>query len=333
MLLMDNWSFFYSFSHYLPLLYGPLAYLFVKHLLRPGSFRIKELLHFIPILFISIVLFICESIQAPAVLEFLSYNPFFRVILLSFSLVTYHLLAFSTWQQYLSSLQNYYSETRLLQMNWTKQFILISGVTCLLVVIALFALYMNYPRGHEYRYGFVALSMVIYWFSYVALTKPSVFSVVKGFSRQKAEKFSAVPQLTIYRADYKYSNSGLCADQVKKICLSLEKLMTAEKLYLQPDLTISNLAEKLNCTRHHLSQVLNENLNKSYYDYINILRVEEAKLLLKESSYQNQKIASIAYDSGFNSLSTFNDVFKKFTGQTPSAYRKLSLNFSHRQRV
>lgn len=333
MWLMDNWSFFYSFSHYLPLLYGPLAYFFVKHFLHHGTFRIKELLHFIPILFISFALFICESFQAPSALVFLCYNPVLRLIILSGILVIYHLLAFQTWRLHVTTVKNYYSDTRLVKLNWIKQFILISAISCLAVVFALFALYVNYPRGHEYRYGFVVLSFVIYWFSYIALTKPSVFSVIKGYAAQNAEKLSAAPQLSVYRAVTKYSNSGMSVDQVKKICFNLEKLMVAEKLYLQPDLTISHLAERLNCSRHHLSQVLNEKLNKSYYDYINLLRIEEAKQLLKERSYQNHKIASIAYDAGFNSLSTFNDVFKKITGQTPSAYRKLSLNFSHRQRV
>ena len=63
-------------------------------------------------------------------------------------------------------------------------------------------------------------------------------------------------------------------------------------------------------------------LNKSFYDCINQYRVEEAKLLLIDPSKSAHKIASIAFDAGFNSISTFNDVFKKITGQTPSQYRK-----------
>jgi len=142
-----------------------------------------------------------------------------------------------------------------------------------------------------------------------------------------------IPPLKVYHPQPKYSSSGLGEEQLQLISISLEKLMAKEKLYLQPELTISDLADKLKCSRHHLSQVLNDHLKCSYYDYINQLRVEEAKQLLKDPAYQQQKIASVAYDSGFNSLSTFNDVFKKITGSTPSQYKKQSEEQSQQQRV
>jgi AraC-like DNA-binding protein len=69
--------------------------------------------------------------------------------------------------------------------------------------------------------------------------------------------------------------------------------------------------------------VLNDTIGLSFYEYVNCYRVSEAKALLSDASRKDHKIASIAYDAGFNSLSSFNDVFKKMTGQTPSQYRKL----------
>ena len=98
--------------------------------------------------------------------------------------------------------------------------------------------------------------------------------------------------------------------------------MRMDKSWSDPELTIDMLALSISCSRHHVSQAMNEKLGKSFYDYINYYRVEEAKHLLTDHSKDNHKIASIAYDSGFNSISTFNDVFKKITGFTPSQYRK-----------
>jgi AraC-like DNA-binding protein len=87
-------------------------------------------------------------------------------------------------------------------------------------------------------------------------------------------------------------------------------------------LNIDKLSKLISSNRHHLSQVLNQKLGLSFYDYINTYRVNEAKILLTDAARADHKIAAIAYDAGFNSLSAFNDVFKKMTGQTPSQYRK-----------
>jgi AraC-like DNA-binding protein len=114
---------------------------------------------------------------------------------------------------------------------------------------------------------------------------------------------------------------------------SLETLMQEQRLYLDAAINIDGLATMVGSNRHHLSQVLNERLKKSFYDYINHFRIEEAKVLLADPGRSKHKIASIAYDAGFNSLSTFNDVFRKSTGLTPSQFRKQPVEISHKKRV
>ena len=109
--------------------------------------------------------------------------------------------------------------------------------------------------------------------------------------------------------------------------------MRETKPFLNAGLNIDELAGMVGSNRHHLSQVLNERLQNSFYDYINHLRVEEAKILLTEPARASHKIASIAYDAGFNSLSTFNDVFRKSTGTTPSQFRKQAEEISRKKRV
>ena len=108
--------------------------------------------------------------------------------------------------------------------------------------------------------------------------------------------------------------------------------MQKQKVFLDPEITIDKLAGMVNTNRHFLSQVLNERAGQSFYDYINQYRVDEAKRLLRAPEYSNQKIASIAYDAGFNSLSAFNEVFKKVTGATPSQFKKDEQQVSRQQR-
>jgi AraC-like DNA-binding protein len=331
--LMEHWPVLYTLSHYLPMLYGPLVYLFVKHVLQSQSFSIKESAHFIPFIFLYVITFISIDSRLPWGIEFVLFNPHIRLCMLGASVITYHLLAFRLWQRHRQKLQQYFSDSIAVQVKWVKQFIIVSTVVSIAVTAALYLLYINYPNGHQYRYGFVALTICIYWFTYTALTRPSVFSVIKGLASEQVENSLSIPQLKAYRPNAKYSNSGLSSEQLAIISSSLEKLMKEKKLFLQPDLTISQLAEEVNCSRHHLSQVLNDQLDQSYYDYINCLRVEEAKYLLTQPKFQQYKIASVAYDAGFNSLSTFNEVFKKQTGKTPSDYRKESLKEYRQQRV
>ncbi|PAM94370.1 hypothetical protein B4N84_15000 [Flavobacterium sp. IR1] len=107
---------------------------------------------------------------------------------------------------------------------------------------------------------------------------------------------------------------------VKEIQEQIDVLFETRKIYTNPDLTLSLLAKELNIRPQLLSQFINDNLNKSFAQFINEYRIDEAKRLLKAS---NQfKIDAVGFESGFNSSSTFYSTFKKITGTTPSNYQK-----------
>ncbi|WPP50464.1 AraC family transcriptional regulator [Catalinimonas niigatensis] len=120
----------------------------------------------------------------------------------------------------------------------------------------------------------------------------------------------------------KYERSVLDTEMAEGIRLKLEKCMHSNKPYLNPDLTMPTLADQLKVSHHHLSQVINEQYGLNFSDFINQHRIEEIKRRLADPAYHHIKIEQIAFDTGFNSKSTFQAAFKKFTGTTPSAYRK-----------
>ena len=97
--------------------------------------------------------------------------------------------------------------------------------------------------------------------------------------------------------------------------------MTEEKPYLNEDLTSKEVAQKLNISTNHLSQVINENLGKNFFDFVNGYRVDLAKQKLSDPANNIYTIISLAYDCGFSSKSSFNAIFKKFVGVTPSEFR------------
>jgi AraC-like DNA-binding protein len=120
----------------------------------------------------------------------------------------------------------------------------------------------------------------------------------------------------------KYKQSNLSRQESEEYRTKLMELMEKEKPFLQENLTIKELSEQLSISPRHLSQVLNERLGQNFYDFINRYRVEEAKKRLIEYGDQKKSILSIGYDVGFNSKSTFNTVFKKYTKMTPTQYRE-----------
>ncbi len=126
-------------------------------------------------------------------------------------------------------------------------------------------------------------------------------------------------QLKKKKEALRYSNAYLDAESVNQVNEKLLNLLTKEKHYLEADLSLQKLAALLETRPNYLSQVINTKHNCNFREFINGYRIIHAKELLQDPYL---KIEAVAYDSGFNSLSTFNAAFKKVTGMTPSKYRK-----------
>ena len=120
----------------------------------------------------------------------------------------------------------------------------------------------------------------------------------------------------------KYEKSTLSDSAAERHLQRLLELMDAKRPHLRCDLTIRDLAEASNIPSYHLSQLLNENLNQKFYDFVNRYRVEEAKRALLDTANDHLTILAVALNAGFSSKSAFNATFKKTTGVTPSEFRK-----------
>lgn len=110
------------------------------------------------------------------------------------------------------------------------------------------------------------------------------------------------------------------APEVTQQLLQLEKLMKQDKVFKDSSIKLGSISSELGITSNRLSQLLNDNLEKSFSQYINEYRVEEAKqLLIYENKYT---IEGIGFEAGFSSKSSFFSIFKKHTNLTPSAFKK-----------
>lgn len=123
----------------------------------------------------------------------------------------------------------------------------------------------------------------------------------------------------------KYEKTALAPDVTADILGRLRTLMTTDRPYQNPDLSLADLAAQLHVPPHHLSQVLNEQCQQNFFDFLNTYRIEEVKRQLQLPETAHLKLEEIGFAAGFNSKSAFNAAFKKHTQTTPSQFRKNAL--------
>lgn len=163
-------------------------------------------------------------------------------------------------------------------------------------------IYSAYIIGYFYLYliGTITFSVVFYGLLIFLL-----------FKSNRDNVFKDIPE--------KYASKKIASLEADSLISQLNELMSKEQLYKNTNVKLIDIAKKLNISTHQLSQLLNDNLGKSFAVFINEYRIEEAKKLIKENNQFT--LESIGFESGFSSKSTFYATFKKMVGKTPSEYR------------
>ncbi|MEW7289362.1 helix-turn-helix domain-containing protein [Aquimarina sp. 2304DJ70-9] len=207
---------------------------------------------------------------------------------LLYSMVLFHLGMYLTicWR-YIFKNKN---EVSVQLLKWYRNIVI--GVSVIWVLyVAIFMKLIPF-----YILGAISFSFLIYIFSFLLL-KRHVFSLEK------------------------YSNSSINRKVSKKLIEELKSLFEAEAMYLENSISLNSVAERLSVKPRELSQVINENEQKNFSEFVNHYRIKRAKQLLIDPNYDLEKIATVAYDSGFGNVTSFNLAFKFETQITPSQYR------------
>lgn len=302
--LMNHGGLFYQFSYLLPFIYGPSLYLFLEQSTKGKPRFPGYLLHYAPFV-LAVSVEIMDTNKPLWAYPVVWWGIFLGTIV---SLVTYHLLAL----RLLGHLAPTHNPGAAVRIEWLNKLTTVSFFTTVTLSVTLFMLFVLHPYYSEIRWMFILATVFIYWITYSLLARPELLHSTSDLAQVQDK--AALP---------KYTNSTLDPSEIERILVEVDQLMQQKCLYLDPELTLDDLAELVKTNRHNLSQALNGHLQKKFSDYLNAYRVEAAKSMLTDPKFEYLKIAAIAYKSGFNSLSNFNAVFKKMTGQKPSEFRNI----------
>ncbi|GAB3992234.1 hypothetical protein GCM10028807_24870 [Spirosoma daeguense] len=172
------------------------------------------------------------------------------------------------------------------------------------------------PQFHEDLGDYLLasyLTLIIYLTSIRVMADSTYFT-------GEPEPLPKAPEVVI-EIRKKYEKSSLSDEQEEALLAKLNRIMDAEKPYLESDLSLPKLAQRLNTSPHHLSQILNDRLGQNFFDWLATHRIAEAQILLNNPDILHLKIDEIAERVGYNSPSAFHTAFKRITDLTPAQFR------------
>jgi AraC-like DNA-binding protein len=299
-----------------PFLYGVILFLYFRNVFKHKKLVSKDLWHFLPFFIYILTSLPLYLSSADTKIKWM-HGGYVTSSLFHWPYGIMKLIPISPWIKIIHmgiySIAIYYSYNGISRTNpevrvWFKW---LTGLfTAFILCFTSYFVLVHFSFfNNEWDY-MISFSMMffIYFIAWFGYLQPKVFSGLKLTESAKTRE--------------RYKNSALTPDVSRELLVQLETTMNAKKLYRQNDLRLEKLAAEMNVSRHHLSQLLNEQTGMSFFEYINHLRILEAKELLAQTSKKELNVIDVAYSVGFNNKVSFNTTFKKITGKTPTEFRK-----------
>jgi AraC-like DNA-binding protein len=303
--------------------YGPLLWLYIRHMTRPGlRFSPWNAVHFIPFLvFFAVSVIFREEPILDDLSGFLVRDRFIPLRIVYgacffLSVTVYSVLSFLEIRQHQTRLRDLISYTSAkLSLNWMK----ILSITFYTGYVAVFILggikiFAGLLPFDPYVLTFFLIAFFSFAYSFYAIRQPEILD----YPHVNPGEEPAAPT----DGSARYARSGLHDEQAEEYLTTLIRYMDDEKPYINGNLSITDLSRRTGIPRHYITEVLNKKYGRNFFSFVNEYRVREVISRLRDSRYQHYTILAIAFDSGFNSKSTFNNFFKAYTGKTPSDFRQ-----------
>ncbi|MBI9036261.1 MAG: AraC family transcriptional regulator [Bacteroidales bacterium] len=315
------------------LTFGPNLYLYSKYRVHEKEkIKQRDYLHFLPAIITTILMigFVDRSLP-PAPLQYFEAdgNLWYRILFLS---VSAFMIIYYPWRnaqflkEHRKNIDNHFSyHSDRISLDWLKYI----NIGFILTFVLTFGVVLSRKLfGLDVMPIYIidlGLIFFAYSISFLGFRQPVIFNEHYRELLNATEKpVRTIP--TPKTAEVRYEKSGLKENDADVHLKRIQDYMIVEKPYLNGDLTIQNLAQKLDIPRHHITQIINEMLKKNFYTFVNEYRLQEVKQKLVSDEFKSYSVLGIALDCGFNSKSSFNTFFKQQEGITPSEFRK---NSSH----
>ncbi len=287
---------------------GPLIYFYVLKITRPEyKFGWRDMLHFSPVMLElgAQALGVGDSIKTGTATydtpAFRQLNPVLQLMAF-ISVIIYLYLAHRLIERYYRRLKFNWGDRYRYELRWLHRLLIGFGLLWLLWIpftAADYFCYHNQSGIHAYYPLYLLLAVSAIWMAATAFLRPEVGVLVVSAPSLK-------PPLPV---------------KMKQMGAWLKKAVQTGRYYQDPELSLTLLAEKLELTTHELSRIINTVLKKSFNDFINEFRVAEVARKMQDPAYDHITLLGIAFESGFNSQSTFTRAFKHMTGKTPVEYK------------
>lgn len=290
-----------------PYLFGPLLFLYFRTIYTSEKLARRDLWHLAPFVVAMLAFAPFYGMDADAkraqILGEMDMPVHFWVLRGLLWARIAHLFGYAAWNFRFIQEQPRVAATRAWAHRLNTFFLVFALAYLSYFVLVRFAFFNT---AWDYHISAVMTAM-IYLIAYAGYVQPAVF---EGFTW--AEPTAAA----------KYRNSGLTPAASQSLAQRLSELMCEEQLFRESELRLDDLAARLEVGKHHVSQVINEHLGVSFFEYVNGLRVTEAQRLLAATGKNDMNVIEVAYAVGFNNKASFNTAFKKTVGMTPTEFRR-----------
>ena len=314
----------------LPLTVSPLHYFYARYLTdRRSRFEPEAWIHFAPFVITALLssfFLMNQPMQKNLVVDqndMTNYPPF--LLMFNWALICqgsiYVFFVLKIIGRYDRLIKDVYSSIERVQLRWLRNITLLAAVAWFVFFVENSFLTFGINIS-SFMISSLLIAAYLYALGYLGILKSEVLETLPA-----ADKIAIAGGKVLYQDERdgtggKYEKSGLSDEAALRYKEALLRLLEEKKLYTQNNLTLPELAMKLDTSPHNLSEVINSRLNKSFYDIINEYRIEQVKKDLADPAKKNLKLLSIAFDAGFNSKASFNTIFKHHTHLTPSEFRK-----------
>jgi AraC-like DNA-binding protein len=294
------------------LLVIPFIWMYVKKLNEPEfRFTSKQLLHFSPFVIIMLfsVILLSHKKSIATSDNFSSHTTILNILLYAIAFVQYIFYLVYILRiigQFKAKALSELSNTENIDPAWLRIFLITFLLIFLLLIVMMAIAIHNFEAGHFNQVVSLVFALAIFILGYKGLFQQTI-GLVQPVNIDEETEFIA-----------KESSPVAFDEQLVK---KLLEFMAIRKPYHDPELTLTGLASQFEISRNQLSELINTGTGGNFYDFVNKYRVDEVKQLFENKRYKDYTILAIAFEAGFPSKSTFNSIFKKFTGLTPSEYR------------